>query len=214
MRLCRRGAPTSFRLLIPISNFGGERGIRTLHVQYRLSLFCFLTSQKCWQPFRIPKQSPRLFALLVHFIHCGERGNFSRYTSSIPFGQITSQAHNLTQKLFESLPQANQFACFSPPFENNTLLGVIFLAEREGFEPSIRFRVYYLSKVARSTALPSLQNNNMNILLFILLPHFPQDSNSVSCWWMSREQCTYSLAYSFFTICAKWIRNKEMGSRV
>jgi hypothetical protein len=30
-------------------------------------------------------------------------------------------------------------------------------AEREGFEPSIRFRVYYLSKVARSTALPPLR---------------------------------------------------------
>jgi hypothetical protein len=39
MRLCRRFAPTPFRLPIPISNFGGEGGIRTHDTVSRMPHF-------------------------------------------------------------------------------------------------------------------------------------------------------------------------------
>lgn len=59
--------------------------------------------------------------------------------------------------------------------------GVLFVvAESEGFEPSIRLHVYYLSKVALSTTLPTLQIGS--------LTHFSQTLNPVGCWWVGLEE--------------------------
>ena len=67
----RREAPTIFLLLNPISFSGGERGIRTLYVQYRLSLlFCKVTSNLFKSRDVLYSQSYGLLHL-IHFVHCG-----------------------------------------------------------------------------------------------------------------------------------------------
>ncbi len=66
-------------------------------------------------------------------------------------------------------------ALITPSEAFGSLRYLVVLAERGGFEPPIRFRVYYLSKVARSTTLPSLRN-------FWIIIHGlkPEESSSIS----------------------------------
>ena len=93
----------------------GERGIRTLHVQYTFWIFC--------------SASPPNYL------------------------KRSSNAH------------VKRLALYSLPLKKiGPLQGHFQRAERGGFEPPIHLRVYYLSKVARSTTLPSLRLGEVGYL--------------------------------------------------
>lgn len=104
------------------------------------------------------ESAPALSSLsLPRFARLRREGD-SKLTVSVHLLAIFSFESNLAQKLFESAQRFFTKSCAPLPLLTS------FTAERGGFEPPIRFRVYYLSKVARSTALPSLRDILLSVL--------------------------------------------------
>jgi hypothetical protein len=93
--------------------------------------------------------------MLSHCAYCfAEEGGISRLTAAVPVLDIFVRhtPPKLSQNSFESAQRFSEEKL--RPLSSRSFHS---LAEEGGFEPPIRFRVYYLSKVARSTALPPLQ---------------------------------------------------------